>query len=1188
MYCAVPDDGKIILKNYSTREWGPEPVRYTLDTARFKPGCLVLLDETEKAVPFQIIGNTLTFVAALPLDATIIYTLRESQTDRSFENTTLTADEKNGAFEMANQSVALRLPSVEKKQFFPPVDAEEATPPILGWANTGNNFIGKAYFQTRRKVASQMFSLIQQGPALVEYEARYTFEPRGEYVWRIRLSPEMPLAIVSEEFDFDTISSGEDQLLLELTSGGQLPENNRRSRNTPLQGNSGSLAPSLTPPEAGMTLEAKLNPGGRWNGLSGYFRFWTDSAESPGLGLVTLSMGAWRRMMAMPVWHKENTGAVLALPISVRPTRWSIDGADDISPFSNHEHDPGLKPTYGRRVWGLYAGGDIGNAQGRYGFIGLDRYKDWILEWPENPELSKYPCAFISPGQLARLKANLDRHPDREHLMTYYLFSGKKEDAIRHAQTVVNRLKSDPTENWFNCDLTHYRQIQMYAFVHLAEDALACPELPEDLRVELRRWLAIYAYIETEPDFNARGAGVHLGNNNMTIGRSLGIAYYAGLLPDHPLYAYWLECTKNMLQYKAATQTAQDGPFIEPPLYQLYQPTRGINLAQNVLRNSGVYDLGKDGYLDRNLDYLANLTMPDPRYMNYRIIPGMGNSHNMQENVWGFALAATEGHNPELAGWFKYINRLTTGNQPFSPGPNGHDETTAHALYYLPDIQENPQPLTTKFMPAYGVVFRNRFNTGNETAMLFRAPVHWSHWYEDPLNVILYGKGAPLSPGTEYQYHPEKGPWENNGIFHNQVKVGRRDLYEAGFRVDNTIQDYGFAPHTDYAMGEKFFPSQLFSDGMGAMSWRRHILFLKSNLPDGDDYFVMRDTFPGGEARSTWWNWFNIETPDRISVDGRAFAKEASINEEPPTESDMQCLHGQTIEMRTEFGASTWFWFDEPRDVRVRMIAEYELGNYIFERKNLYAKDAVIGPGNYRKTVIEVPGKPGQDIFYLVYPRKDGSSVPQVSSPGKGVMAIAGNESADTVFIADEPFCWNQDEIVFTGNAGAVRVYSDRVILTMNSGHGKIGYKGCILEGYGPFEKEIRFTDLNPKVIKMGGCSKKRHTIDLGRGIRITGEGAFAANLDGDNIRIHTDGRAQLMHVTKPDWIAKPQYYIDGTEWMACWTDYPNSGWGTYDNTFLIGLSVPEGNHEILLRNLCYAEQFEREFTPAIAGVILT
>ena len=37
--------------------------------------------------------------------------------------------------------------------------------------------------------------------------------------------------------------------------------------------------------------------------------------------------------------------------------------------------------------------------------------------------------------------------------------------------------------------------------------------------------------------------------------------------------------------------------------------------------------------------------------------------------------------------------------------------------------------------------------------MLFRAGMNWGHWDTDALNTILYAKGAPLSPGTGYQYY---------------------------------------------------------------------------------------------------------------------------------------------------------------------------------------------------------------------------------------------------------------------------------------------------------------------------------------------------------------------------------------------------------------------------------------------------
>ena len=50
---------------------------------------------------------------------------------------------------------------------------------------------------------------------------------------------------------------------------------------------------------------------------------------------------------------------------------------------------------------------------------------------------------------------------------------------------------------------------------------------------------------------------------------------------------------------------------------------------------------------------------------------------------------------------------------------------------------------------------------------------------------------------------------------------------------------------------------------------------------------------------------------------------------------------------------------------------------------------------------------------------------------------------------------------------------------------------------------------------------------------------------------------------------------------MACWTDYPASGWGTYDNTWRIGLSVPAGTRDLLLRNMVFPEAWTRPFVPA-------
>ena len=1205
---SVPPDGRITITDHGYRDWGPELVHYALDTKAFPPGRLVLLDGAGRAVPFQVEEEAagggaaaLAFVASVPKGASAVYTLAASPTDRSAENSTLAVVEQGGALEVRNEHLALRMPAPGTREYAPPVDAAGVPPPILAWRPRGGQWMGGARFATARRVASHAFSIVRKGPACIEFEARYRFAPQGEYVWRVRLAPGVPVAVVTEEFDMGEVTEGRDLLLLDLAAGwtpqhigivggageqqmpglgaspyaAYLAAKQKASAGVEPVGGVGE-APRPYVPEPGLALVEKIAPAGKWGGYAGGIALWDGDAAAPGpersLALVPLHAGSWRRAMVLNAWHKDGAGITVGLPLSVRRIRWSLDIADDFSPFSTHEHDPGLAATYGRRCWGLVVGPDVATAQARFGYIGLDRYKDWIVDWPDRAGPAAYPGGFFSPAHVARLKKVLDKHPDGAYLKTWYLFSGKADDAARHARQVVEGLRKPYGENdFFLVGLSNYRKSQFLVFANLAEDALACPDLPADLRAELRRRLALFAHVMADPDANPRGSGVHLGNNNMTINRTLALTYFAGLLPDHPRTAYWLDRAREFAGYKFATQTAPCGTWVACPSYQLYSPTRTLNITQNILRNRGVEDFSRIGHHARTLAYLANLTMPDPRFDGLRIIPGMGNSCNQVENVWGFAMAAVADRDPAFAGRLRFINRLANRDRPLEPGPNSHDKNVPHPLYYLPDVPENPEPLTTAFFPAYGVVFRAHFNTPAETAMLLRAGMNWSHWDTDCLNVVLYGRGAPLSPGTGYQYY--SGPMtQGDAVYHNQVKVGRRDLQEVFGRVDDAVTDYGFGPSADYAVADRYYPPELFADAGGDMHWRRHVVFLKSPRPEGPTYFVLRDTFPGGAARPTWWTWMNLETADRIAVDGRAFDKAQAPFNAAVAEDKMPVLRGQTVEMKTDFGASSWFWFDRPRDVRIRMTAQYSAPGL---------------PGNKEtKTIVEVPAGPagpGQDYFYVVWPRTDGAPVPRCEALAPGAMKIVTDESTDYVFAGDEPFEWDRDGVVFTGKAGTVRVFKDRVALCLAAGSGRVGYKGHVLEGHGPLEQVVSLAAIRPGVHAVaGGYEKQTQRVDLGRGVTVSGEGPFEAALDGQAIRIRARGRARVLHVTQPDFIVRPAYWVDGVEAMACWTDYPASGWGRYKNTWLIGLSVPEGEHELVVRDMQFPRGWSRPFAPQI------
>ena len=110
--------------------------------------------------------------------------------------------------------------------------------------------------------------------------------------------------------------------------------------------------------------------------------------------------------------------------------------------------------------------------------------------------------------------------------------------------------------------------------------------------------------------------------------------------------------------------------------------------------------------------------------------------------------------------------------------------------------------------------------------------------------------------------------------------------------------------------------------------------------------------------------------------------------------------------------------------------------------------------------------------------------------------------------------------------------------------------------------------------------------MDLGHGVQVYGEGPFTATLDGETIHIHTSGRARVLHVHAAAFLVRPQYCIDGEEWMACWTDYPNNGWGSYDQTWLVGLTVLEGVHALTLKEMVFPNGWTRPFTPLIDGAL--
>ena len=124
---AVPADGRIVIRDYGYRDWGPELVHYTVDPAKFATGACGLNDADGKQIPCQVDDGILTFVASLGKGKTAEYRLTAGPGAAS----PIRLSQADGHIEIGNEHFALRAPSPGEKSYATPVAAGDVPPPVL-------------------------------------------------------------------------------------------------------------------------------------------------------------------------------------------------------------------------------------------------------------------------------------------------------------------------------------------------------------------------------------------------------------------------------------------------------------------------------------------------------------------------------------------------------------------------------------------------------------------------------------------------------------------------------------------------------------------------------------------------------------------------------------------------------------------------------------------------------------------------------------------------------------------------------------------------------------------------------------------------------------------------------------------------------------------------------------------------
>jgi hypothetical protein len=1150
------DPVTVTIRDWTGRGFPPDLVSYEIPSPADGGRGIRVLDADGRPVPVQVTAAgdraALAFVTAVPPAGSVSFTVRgdgQGPTAPAAVSTTREGD----AVVLANQRLAVKVPAPQEKTFEQPVAAATLPAPILGFRGADGQWKGAGAVRSTRPVRKFTVAESAAGPVFVETRYRLDYDGGGWYEATVRVTDRAPFAEVREDFDVAR-EADTDFWQLDLAAGWQ--PDAAEHMNVAGQGNgpatfvglaqeaqskAGNVDPSLAAATGGDRPARFIHHDSCWGGqFVAYYGVHAaearqaDPAAYPLAMVAPLHKGQWRRAASLPVFVKDGQVRV-TFPLAVKRTSWLAEPRSDVSPFSCHEHDPALPATHGRRVWALvlappaitskdFQGGDgVGNAvRITYGVVGLDRYKDYVLDWPDTGVA--YPRVFTTPAWLAK--------PPQGDLAPLPPGSGRSLP-----QSIGNIIGS--------ISIHHHHTLGDFGGpVGAAEAALANPALPPEERRLLRGRLALLCYLLTDPDVTSAGNGSHHGNPNMGVSRLSDRSNLAALIPDHPLHDAWAEYMGDFLAYKQGTFMAPAGAWLEyGASYHMHgygKISRGLMgaLADKVAAADRIYD-----YNRQDFDYFLNLLSPvDSRYGS-RTIPGTANSPVGQSPHYLQAMGNFADRDPGFAAnlrWAWEANGRLTG---------GGDAITIPAMI-RPSIAAVEPKLTSGLYPGFGVVFRAHQGP-DETCLYLRSGYHWSHWGQDQGNLMLYAKGAVLLPPQPYQYGGPKDPAFPDKNF---LRFGSptNDLPHAW--ADSNILDARFGPSVDYAWHSTGYPDWWITPGAGpgwvsgerqrqlapgldqhegAFAWDRQVMFLKSPNPKGANYFVIRDGTQGEGEFASWFSLSLLGRKANLTID----AQKVSLDTEWPTKLDL---------VFTDRAAPA---FELVEDDLPLAVGPYNRGGS--SRDWVGGKEQHVG--------LRLQSGPGQGVAWVVYPRGAAEAAPVATQLAPGVTKVVTAEGTDYVFLATEPLDYQGEGIEFSGQAGAVRVPKNgKPELVLLRGR-RLAFGGQVVElpaAAGP--------QVMPEGDTVRFVAPAAEYVNLAHGnVGVRGLGPFDLTFTPAGITGTVEGDLRTLVTTWPEQIERPGYWMDGVRWCAGFADEHSVYRRTTAPQFALAFGVAAGKHAV-------------------------
>lgn len=1053
------------LQDYLDHHWQQELISYPM--AEPGEGSLCAVDESGQVLPAQYsAGRVYLMTDLLPL-AHKRFEVKPAAGE-AVPETDLTVERAGDIWEINTAQIGLRLPAGEKT-FDSPLPLEQASPPLLSVRGAEGVWRGGGALAGEAKVCSWSAELLEEGPLFATVRIRYELEPTGYYEVRIQVIAHQEVTLVWE--DFSLPQEGALELAWsegwEPTHGLWGPHSPAEGRGAPPEWRRGSFPWNWNYPlDQGLSDPVLLSPFFAWDKDVG--TYWGGFGEGEDyFAVLALSPTQWRNPMEnrVQVFAHGERGVVWRFPLSEGTRHWLLHAGVKSKCVPPNPESNGGGTSGGAYAPGHHAGGLGDYPQAcrsvrtqrlgiKFAETPLDQVKDFVLQW-EGARPEDYPRGLCRREEIPEIRERLTRndflrdriekHGDDSTLADpagLYLATGDEKYAQAAKEGFLGILRNLVDSYLTNTGFMRDQMVCMHLTRPLRAYALGWDLIAgsDVLTPDERNWanavwtFAIYKLLDPDA-WPEQALGYSRANENFHSDRLSTEALVVNLLTGHPRQREWAEAVAAEMEADFERSTHPGGSWIETPNYHVFS-LYCLMAGMIALNNGGLCDLSTNQRFQETMDFLVRVQAPyDPRLGTHSFhtigdTPIEKPTHTGQA-VYAIAAKLLAETDPDLSAHLMWAWEGAGRPYLYENRPGELWSVPLAAINADLPAQPPEQPLTSEYLPGFGAILRNNWNTERESYFLWKMGPCRSHYQCDEGTFHWFAYGQPLCLDFgQYGVVPMTQNW-----LHSRLSVEHRNARDEG-----RVARLSSLPPADLAEGEVIIrstqpmpenecPQWSYQEPFAALEapliWRRSILFMRD-----PDAVVLLDTTQG----ENWTDWTLWTLAESLEIEGNhvRLQGQQAINLDvwmgqpsPPDFATAEWSHDGGAGRAKGNGAA---WMTEP--------PREPIGE-----KQLAIRCQAVAGGSYSALLFPtVPGEevPQVEIFaggYGYHWRRDGEEAVAILLP-------------QTQEITDGDFSLN-------GRAALAKVQGDAITLSLNEGQ-TMAWRGYELQGPGPLSATFR------------------------------------------------------------------------------------------------------------------------------------